>query len=125
MPASVWSARDGWARGSRPRPRRAQPRVCRPRRGSAGGLARLRGNRAKVHPFDADALSKALTRRATLTREWLQFFETYSVLLMPVSAELPFPNGLDLRDEASFSRARPPQLPAIAIPFMGLPARPD
>jgi amidase len=92
------------------------------REGDPGALACLRGNRAKVFPFDADALSKTLTRRATLTRQWLQFFETYSVLLMPVSGELPFPDGLDLRDEASFARVWHAQLTQIAIPFMGLPA---
>ena len=77
--------------------------------------------RSKVFPFDAAALSKALTRRATLTREWLQFFETYSVLLMPVSGELPFPDQLDRKDDASFARVWHAQLPQIAIPFMGLP----
>lgn len=91
------------------------------REGDPGALACLRGNRAKVFPFDADALSKALTRRATLTREWLQFLETYPVLLMPVSGELPFPDGLDMRDEASFERVWRAQLTQIAIPFMGLP----
>jgi amidase len=91
------------------------------REGDPGALACLRGNRAKVFPFDAAAFSTALTRRATLAREWLQFFETYSVVLMPVSAELPFPDGLDLRDEASFARVWRAQLPQIAIPFMGLP----
>src|SRR5437879_6317499 len=92
------------------------------REGDPGALACLRGNRAKVFPFDAAAFSKALTRRATMTREWLQFLETYSVLLMPVSAELPFADGLDLRDDASFARVWRAQLPQIAIPFMGLPA---
>jgi amidase len=92
------------------------------REGDPGALACLRGNRAKVQPFDAALLSKALTRRATLTRAWLRFFETYAVLLMPVSAELPFPDGLDRRDEASFARVWRAQLPQIAIPFMGLPA---
>src|SRR5580704_15313503 len=92
------------------------------REGDPAALACLRGNRAKVYPFDATTLSKVLTRRATLTREWLQFFERYAVLLMPVSAELPFPDGLDLRDEASFARVWRAQLPQIAIPFMGLPA---
>ena len=91
------------------------------REGDPGALACLRGNRAKVFPFDAAAFSTALTRRATLAREWLKFFETYSVVLMPVSAELPFPDGLDLRDEASFARVWRAQLPQIAIPFMGLP----
>jgi amidase len=92
------------------------------REGDPGALACLRGNRAKVHPFDAAAFSAALTRRATLTREWLQFLESYPVLVMPVSAELPFPDGLDQRDEASFARVWRAQLPQIAIPFMGLPA---
>jgi len=92
------------------------------REGDPGALACLRGNKAKVFPFDGAALSKALTRRATLTREWLQFFESYSVLLTPVSSELPFPDGLDLRDDASFARVWRAQLPQIAIPFMGLPA---
>ncbi|KRR07145.1 amidase [Bradyrhizobium jicamae] len=88
------------------------------REGDPGALTCLRGNRAKVHPFD---LSKALTRRATLTREWLAFFENYAVLLMPVSGELPFPDQLDRKDEASFARVWHAQLPQIAIPFMGLP----
>jgi amidase len=92
------------------------------REGDPGALACLRGNRSRVQPFDAAAFSKALTRRATLTREWLLFFETYSVLLMPVSGELPFPDGLDRRDDASFARVWRAQVPQIAIPFMGLPA---
>jgi amidase len=88
------------------------------REGDPGALACLRGNRTKVHPFD---LSRALTRRATLTREWLAFLEQYAVLLIPVSGELPFPDHLDRKDEASFARVWHAQLPQIAIPFMGLP----
>ena len=60
------------------------------------------GNR--MQPFDAAAFSKTLSRKATLSREWLLFFEKYAVLLMPVSGELPFPDGLDRKDEASFAR---------------------
>src|SRR6202046_4474094 len=67
------------------------------REGDPGALACLRGNRSKGQPFDGAALSKALTRRATLAREWMTFFETYAVVLMPVSGELPFPDGLDRR----------------------------
>jgi amidase len=91
------------------------------REGDPGALVCLRGNRTKVSPFDGAALSKALTRRATLTRQWLQFFETYAVLLMPVSGELPFPDQLDRQGEAAFARVWHAQLPQIAIPFMGLP----
>ena len=91
------------------------------REGDPGALACLRGNRSKVFPFDGPALSKALTRRLTLARQWLELFETYAVLLMPVSGELPFPDQLDRKDEASFARVWHAQMPQIAIPFMGLP----
>jgi len=92
------------------------------REGDPGALACLRGKRDQVVPFDADALSKALARRASLAREWLQFFERYSVLLIPVSGELPFPDHLDRKDADSFARVWRAQLSQIAIPLMGLPA---
>jgi amidase len=91
------------------------------REGDPGALACLHGNKANVYPFDAAAFSKTLVRRATLTREWQLFFETYAVLLMPVSGELPFPDGLDRRDDDSFARVWRAQMPQIGIPFMGLP----
>ncbi|MGR4932638.1 amidase family protein [Bradyrhizobium sp. CAR08] len=91
------------------------------REGDPGALACLYGNRAKVAPFDATAYLSALTRRATLIREWLQFFEKHTVLLIPVSAELPFADNLDLMNEAAFERVWRAQLTQIAIPFMGLP----
>jgi amidase len=89
--------------------------------GDPGALACLRGNRARVTPFDQADFSKALTRRATLAREWLLFLEKYPVLLMPVSGELPFPDHLDRKDDASFARVWDAQLTQIAIPFLGLP----
>ena len=89
---------------------------------SEPGTAAQRTKKAKVHPFDAASFSNALTRRATLSREWMQFLENYAVVVMPVSAELPFPDGLDMRDDASFARVWRAQLAQIAIPFLGLPA---
>jgi amidase len=91
------------------------------REGDPGALACLRGNKSKVVPFDALTLSNILTRRATLARDWSLFLEEYPVLLLPVSGELPFPDQLDTRDDASFARVWHAQLPQIAIPFMGLP----
>ena len=136
MPASGWSARDGWSKRSRRR-RCARPPNSRPSCGSAMAMRRnwprpsakaiparwpaCAATAAKVFPFDADTLSKALTRRATLTRQWLQFLEKYAVLVMPVSGELPFPDQLDVKDDASFARVWRAQLTQIAIPFMGLP----
>src|SRR6202046_3507124 len=91
------------------------------REGDPGALACLRGNKSKVFPFDALTLSKILTRRAALVRDWSLFLEKYPVLLMPVSGELPFPDQLDTKDDASFARVWRAQLPQIAIPFMVLP----
>jgi amidase len=89
--------------------------------GDPGALACLRGNRDKVFPLDAAALSAALTIRATLARKWLLFLEQYPVVLVPVSGELPFPDQLDRKDAASFARVWRAQLTQIAIPFLGLP----
>jgi amidase len=89
--------------------------------GDPGALACLRGKRADVVPFDQIAFSKALTRRATLLREWMLFLEKYPVLVMPVSGELPFPDHLDRKDDESFARVWRAQLVQIALPFMGLP----
>jgi amidase len=89
--------------------------------GDPGALACLRGNRSKVFPLDTAGLSAALTIRATLARKWLLFLEQYPVVLMPVSGELPFPDQLDRKDDASFARVWRAQLTQIAIPFMGLP----
>ena len=41
--------------------------------------------------------------------------------MIPVSAELPFPDHLDRKDDASFARVWQAQLTQIAIPFIGLP----
>jgi amidase len=92
------------------------------REGDPGALACLRGNRSKVFPFDQEAFSKALAKRATISREWLQFLERYPVVLMPVCGELPFPDHLDRKDDASFARVWRAQMPQIAIPFLQLPA---
>ncbi len=91
------------------------------RDGDPGALACLRGNRERVQGLDMDTFSKLLTRRATLTRDWQIFFQTYAVLLMPVSGELPFADQLDLRDDESFKRVWRAQMPMVGLPFMGLP----
>ncbi len=91
------------------------------REGDPGALACLRGSRAHVHPLDAARFSAILQRRAALTRDWQLFLQDYPVLVLPVSGELPFPDQLDLKDDASFARVWRAQMPQVGIPFMGLP----
>jgi amidase len=91
------------------------------REGDPGALAVLRGHEATARSLDLAAFSKMLTRRATLVRAWETFFETWPVVVMPPCGELPFPDGLDLKDDASFARVWRAQMPQIALPFIGAP----
>ena len=72
-------------------------------------------------PLGLDGLVDALQQRVTWSRRWQLFLQRYPVLLCPVSAELPFPDLLDIESEAAFKRVMDAQLVQIAVPFMGLP----
>lgn len=91
------------------------------REGDHGALATVAAVRAKAQSFPPDVVARSLLRRATLTREWQLFLARHPVLLLPVSAELPFPDGLDLQGEAGFQRVWNAQLVLRALPVMGLP----
>src|SRR5580698_4950138 len=69
------------------------------RDGDPGALAVVSAFRSKAATFRCDVVARALLQRATLTREWRLFLVEYPVLLLPVSAELPFADGLDLEGE--------------------------
>lgn len=63
----------------------------------------------------------ALQARAGFVRQWMQFFETWPVALCPVSAELPFPDQLDVESPDAFRRVIEAQLTQVGLPLMGLP----
>ncbi|MNK27843.1 Acylamidase [compost metagenome] len=89
--------------------------------GDRGALVALAGQRDRAASADLASFSAVLTRRATLTRLWELFFADYPVLLLPVSAELPFPDKLDLQGDAAYARVWRAQTTQIGVPFMGLP----
>ncbi|NNF79196.1 MAG: amidase, partial [Rhizobiales bacterium] len=70
---------------------------------------------------DLNGFHDALKRRSELLREWQLFFVQYPLLLCPVSAELPFPDLLDLESPEAFDRVFEALLPQIGTPFLGLP----
>ncbi|MGB4827692.1 MAG: amidase, partial [Paracoccaceae bacterium] len=72
-------------------------------------------------PPTLESLMRALQSRARLARLWRLFLADTPLVLLPVSAELPFPDHLDVASEASFARVIEAQLPQIAPPLMGLP----
>ncbi len=90
--------------------------------GDPGALAALRGHEAVGRGMNLADFSKVLTRRATITREWQVFFDSWAVLLIPVCGDLPFPYQFDLRDKESWERAWRAQMPQIGLPFVGMPA---
>ena len=91
------------------------------REGDPGALAVIEGLRPIVADWPADIALRALARRATLSRAWRQCLARRTLLLLPVSAELPFPDGLDTRGAESFERVWQAQLTQIALPLTGLP----
>ncbi|HWL81299.1 MAG TPA: amidase family protein [Roseomonas sp.] len=70
---------------------------------------------------DLNTFQDALQARAGFTRQWQLFLKDYPVLLLPVSAELPFPDQLDVESPAAFERVIEAQLVQVGLPLMGLP----
>lgn len=91
------------------------------RDGDPGALAVVTAVRRWGKTYPADAVARALVQRATVTRQWQLFLNRYAVLLIPVSAELPFPDGLDLQGNAAFQRVWDSQFLLRATPALGLP----
>jgi amidase len=91
------------------------------RDGDPGAMAVVAGVKPRVKKYPADVVVRALVQRATVTRQWQSFLNQYAVLLVPVSAELPFPDELDLQGDAGFQRVWDAQFLMRALPTMGLP----
>lgn len=91
------------------------------REGDPGALAVVAAFREEAAGLAPDAVGRALVRRLTLARAWSLFLEQYPVLLLPVSAELPFADGLDLESPAAFRRVWEAQLTQTGLPLLGLP----
>jgi amidase len=80
------------------------------------------GELAKLCPPPTlETLMDGLQERAALTRAWQLFLKDNPILLLPVSAELPFPDQLDVQSSAAFARVWEAQLTQIGTPLMGLP----
>ncbi|KGB80650.1 amidase [Rhodovulum sp. NI22] len=90
--------------------------------GDPGALALLNHYADRAAAIDLSGFSRLFMRRSALIRAWRSFLEDYPVVLMPVSAELPFRKDEDLEGTEALNRIWEAQLPQIAIPLLGLPA---
>lgn len=75
-----------------------------------------------VGSADLLTVMEAFKRRVGLMREWETFFETYPLVLCPVSGELPFDQQADVASEESFARVYEAQLTQRGLPALGMPA---
>ncbi len=80
------------------------------------------GTLAYSKVFNYQEYIRALARRTTILREWLAFFEAFPVLVMPISAQLPFPIDYDQRGDEIVRQTHIALQPSIAVSLMGLPA---
>jgi amidase len=71
--------------------------------------------------LDLAGYVKALGRRASILREWLEFFEHYPLILMPISFERPFPIDFDQRGDIEVARMLTAHHPLLAVSVLGLP----
>lgn len=70
---------------------------------------------------DMSTIMNVFPKRASLTREWQLFLSEYPILICPVSAELPFPDQVDVESAEAFQRVMEAQLTMVGLPLMGLP----
>jgi len=87
--------------------------------GDPGAIATIAEIKALLKQVSAEGYLQALVRRSTIIRDYQLLLQKHPVLLLPVSAELPFPNHLDRTD---FSRVWRAQATQIGLPLTGLPA---
>ncbi|MEO1775249.1 MAG: amidase [Pseudomonadota bacterium] len=71
--------------------------------------------------LDYPSLEEALVRRGSLVRAWGAFLEDWPLVLMPISAEPPFPDHLDVESQAGWDRVFEAQLTQMGLPPVGLP----
>lgn len=76
---------------------------------------------AYASELDYDGYIKALSRRATILRKWMQFLERYPLLLMSVSSLRPVPLDYDQQGDAAVERMLRSHHPMLAISMLGLP----
>ena len=92
------------------------------REGDPGAITALAGQAEFARSLGPQDFSSALSRRLGVARAWQLFLERYPVVMLPISAELPFANDLDLQGRESYERVWRAQLPMIALPVTGLPS---
>lgn len=93
------------------------------REGDPAAITTLNGVLTSLldRPVDLPGYMAALTRRATVLRQWLAFLEDWPAVLIPNSGRLPFPQDHDIQSPETGRETAAAQMPQFAVPVLGLP----
>ncbi|MBR1218840.1 amidase family protein [Bradyrhizobium sp. U87765 SZCCT0131] len=72
--------------------------------------------------LDGDQILAGFARRLGIMRAWQLFMERYPVVVLPVSHQLPFRNGLDQESEPEVRAMIDAQQPLLAVAVVGCPS---
>ncbi len=90
--------------------------------GDEGAQATYRFMMAHTPQQDMAGWMRTLARRTTHQRAWARFMQDFPLVLCPVSAEPPFPQGLDVAGQQGFDAVYRAQQTLLATPLLGLPS---
>ena len=77
--------------------------------------------RAYAGDLDYADYIRGLARRTTIQRAWQLFFEKYSVMIMPVCFQPPFPIDHDQQGDAAVAYMLDAHHPMLAVSILGFP----
>ncbi len=89
--------------------------------GDPGAINILTQHAAVARSVDPAGYIQLLNRRASIVRMWQEYLEHTPVVLVPVSADLPFPDGQDMRGAEAFQALWEAQMPQVGLPVIGMP----
>jgi amidase len=90
--------------------------------GDAKSRYNLDSHMAYAPHLDGDQVLACFEPRLAIMRAWQLFQERYPIIILPVSAQLPFRFGQDQEDETVVRALLDAQRPLLAIPALGFPS---
>lgn len=92
------------------------------RNGSSELVATVKAYGEHFGPVGLEQVMRDLQARNRIRRAWNQLFERHDLVLLPVSAELAFPNELDFRQPDQIPRLLRAQRFSYLVNLLGLPS---
>lgn len=89
--------------------------------GDEGARQTFTAMMARAPELSLAAWAATAARRTARQRDWAAFLAHHPIIVLPVSLEPPFPQGLDLEGSQAFDSVFRAQAPMLVAPLLGLP----